>query len=80
MGPDPGDPMTETPWRGILTATALPFDADGAVDYARYADHVDWLVRNGPGGSDGHQWMATTITASSITPLRTTIRSRLAID
>ena len=42
--------MTETPWRGILTATALPFDADGAVDYARYADHVDWLVRN---GSDG---------------------------
>jgi len=25
----------------------------------------DWLVRNGPGGSDGHQWMATTITAAA---------------
>lgn len=42
--------MSNTPWRGILTATALPFDADGNVDYARYADHVDWLIRN---GSDG---------------------------
>ena len=42
--------MTEKPWRGILTATALPFDADGAVDFGRYAEHVTWLVRN---GSDG---------------------------
>jgi 4-hydroxy-tetrahydrodipicolinate synthase len=42
--------MSETPWRGIHTATALPFDADGNVDFARYADHVDWLIRN---GSDG---------------------------
>jgi 1-pyrroline-4-hydroxy-2-carboxylate deaminase len=42
--------MTTTPWRGILTATALPFSADGAVDYDRYADHVRWLVAN---GSDG---------------------------
>ena len=42
--------MTTTPWRGILTATALPFDADGNVDYARYDDHVQWLIRN---GSDG---------------------------
>jgi len=25
----------------------------------------DWLVRNGPGGSDGHQWMATTIKAAA---------------
>ena len=42
--------MTDTPWRGILTATALPFTADGAVDFDGYAAHVDWLVRN---GSDG---------------------------
>lgn len=42
--------MTTTPWRGILTATALPFDASGAVDFGRYAEHVTWLIRN---GSDG---------------------------
>lgn len=42
--------MTTTPWRGILTATALPFTADGAVDFEAYADHVGWLVTN---GSDG---------------------------
>jgi len=42
--------MTTTPWRGILTATALPFTADGAVDFGRYADHVTWLIAN---GSDG---------------------------
>ncbi|MFM7598399.1 MAG: dihydrodipicolinate synthase family protein [Actinomycetota bacterium] len=42
--------MTAKPWRGILTATALPFDASGAVDFGRYAEHVTWLIRN---GSDG---------------------------
>lgn len=42
--------MTTTPWRGILTATALPFDDSGAVDFGRYAEHVTWLIRN---GSDG---------------------------
>ncbi|MFM7210908.1 MAG: dihydrodipicolinate synthase family protein, partial [Actinomycetota bacterium] len=42
--------MTTKPWRGILTATALPFDASGAVDFGRYAEHVTWLIRN---GSDG---------------------------
>ena len=42
--------MTTTPWRGILTATALPFDTSGAVDFGRYAEHVTWLIRN---GSDG---------------------------
>ena len=42
--------MTTTPWRGILTATALPFTADGAVDFDRYGEHVAWLCQN---GSDG---------------------------
>jgi len=42
--------MTDKPWRGILTATALPFDANGAVDFGRYAEHVTWLIGN---GSDG---------------------------
>ena len=41
---------TSTPWRGILTATALPFAPDGSVDYDRYADHVTWLCTH---GSDG---------------------------
>lgn len=39
-----------TPWRGILTATALPFTPDGSVDFDRYADHVTWLCTH---GSDG---------------------------
>lgn len=39
-----------TPWRGILTATALPFASDGSVDHERYAEHVTWLIEN---GSDG---------------------------
>jgi len=33
----------------------------------------DWLVRNGPGGSDGHQWMAATVKAAA--PDRDDIRS-----
>ena len=41
---------TATPWRGILTATTLPFAADGSVDYDRYAEHVTWLCTH---GSDG---------------------------
>jgi 4-hydroxy-tetrahydrodipicolinate synthase len=40
----------ETPWRGIHTATALPFKADLSVDYDAYAEHVAWLTAN---GSDG---------------------------
>jgi 4-hydroxy-tetrahydrodipicolinate synthase len=39
-----------TPWRGILTATALPFAPDGSVDFGRYAEHVSWLCSH---GSDG---------------------------
>jgi 4-hydroxy-tetrahydrodipicolinate synthase len=34
----------------VLTATVTPFDADGAVDYDRYADICRFLVEN---GSDG---------------------------
>jgi 4-hydroxy-tetrahydrodipicolinate synthase len=34
----------------VLTATVTPFDADGAVDYERYADLCRFLVEN---GSDG---------------------------
>ena len=50
--------MTQTPWRGILVATALPFTADNQVDYDAYAEHVAWLVSNGcdgvvPNGSLG---------------------------
>ncbi|MBL8931104.1 MAG: dihydrodipicolinate synthase family protein [Kineosporiaceae bacterium] len=50
--------MTETPWRGILVATALPFTDDNRVDHDAYAEHVHWLVSNGcdgvvPNGSLG---------------------------
>lgn len=46
------------PWHGVLVATALPFDADLAVDYDRYAEHVAWLAAHGchgvtPNGSLG---------------------------
>ena len=34
----------------VLTATVTPFDADGGVDYERYADLCRFLVEN---GSDG---------------------------
>ena len=42
--------MSAMPWRGILTATALPFGVDGAVDYDRYAEHVEWLIAEGCDG------------------------------
>ena len=38
------------PWHGILTATATPFDADLAIDYEKYAQHVQWLAANGTQG------------------------------
>jgi dihydrodipicolinate synthase/N-acetylneuraminate lyase len=46
------------PWHGVLVATALPFDADLAVDDDRYAEHVAWLAAHGchgvtPNGSLG---------------------------
>ena len=54
--------MTETPWRGVLVATALPLRPAGgdamAVDLDGYADHLRWLAANGcdgvvPNGSLG---------------------------
>ena len=39
-----------TPWRGLYTATALPFDDDLGVDYDAYAEHVQWLAANGTDG------------------------------
>ncbi len=38
------------PWHGILTATATPFDEDLAIDYEKYAEHVQWLAANGTQG------------------------------
>jgi 4-hydroxy-tetrahydrodipicolinate synthase len=51
-------PERQAPWHGIMVATALPFDDDGAVDFDAYAEHVDWLLANGcdgvvPNGSLG---------------------------
>ncbi|MGO2542505.1 MAG: dihydrodipicolinate synthase family protein [Specibacter sp.] len=46
------------PWQGIHVATALPFNDDGSVDHASFAEHVAWLAANGcdgvcPNGSLG---------------------------
>jgi 4-hydroxy-tetrahydrodipicolinate synthase len=38
------------PWRGLYTATALPFTDDLSVDYDAYALHVQWLAANGTDG------------------------------
>ena len=38
------------PWHGILTATATPFDDHLAIDYEKYAQHVQWLAANGTHG------------------------------
>ena len=50
--------MSKQPWHGVLTATALPFNADLTVDYDAYAEHVAWQAANGcdgvvPNGSLG---------------------------
>jgi 4-hydroxy-tetrahydrodipicolinate synthase len=38
-------PISDTrPWRGLYTATALPFNDDLSVDYDSYAEHVQWLA------------------------------------
>ncbi|HET8614175.1 MAG TPA: dihydrodipicolinate synthase family protein [Actinomycetales bacterium] len=52
------------PWHGVIVATALPFTADGSVDYDRYAEHVAWLAENGchgvaPNGSLGEYQVLT---------------------
>ncbi|WP_406229466.1 dihydrodipicolinate synthase family protein [Nocardia sp. NBC_01009] len=40
----------ENPWRGLYTATALPFNDDLSVDYDGYANHVAWLAANSTDG------------------------------
>jgi dihydrodipicolinate synthase/N-acetylneuraminate lyase len=40
----------EAPWRGLYTATALPFNDDLSVDYDGYAEHVAWLAEHGVDG------------------------------
>jgi 4-hydroxy-tetrahydrodipicolinate synthase len=39
------------PWHGILTALATPFDQDLAVNYQKYAEHIQWLAANGTHGA-----------------------------
>ena len=33
-------PTADRPWRGVFTATALPFHDDLTVDFDAYAEHV----------------------------------------
>ena len=40
----------QAPWRGLYTATALPFNDDLSVDYDAYAEHVAWLAAAGTDG------------------------------
>lgn len=56
--------MTRKPWHGVLTATALPFNADGSVDWDAYGDHVAWQAASGchgvvPNGSLGEYQVLT---------------------
>ena len=37
-------------WRGIYTATALPFHDDLSVDFDAFGEHVAWLAANGTHG------------------------------
>src|SRR5918998_354865 len=37
----------DRPWRGLYTATALPFHEDLSIDYDSYAEHVAWLAEAG---------------------------------
>lgn len=39
------------PWRGVYTATALPFNEDLSVDYDGYAEHIQWLAAHGVDGA-----------------------------
>ncbi|MCW2287195.1 4-hydroxy-tetrahydrodipicolinate synthase [Leucobacter luti] len=41
---------TQKPWHGVIVASALPFTEDLAVDYDRFADHVQFLADNGCNG------------------------------
>jgi dihydrodipicolinate synthase/N-acetylneuraminate lyase len=59
-----GDVVRTEPWRGVLVANALPYDAGLSVDYDRYAEHVAWLAASGcdgitPNGSLGEYQVLT---------------------
>lgn len=43
-------PAQNTPWHGVLTATATPFTTDLTIDFDRYQEHVAWLAANGTHG------------------------------
>jgi len=50
--------MSRKPWHGVLTATALPYTANGEVDFEAFGQHVAWQAANGchgvvPNGSLG---------------------------
>ena len=46
----PAAAPSATPWRGVYTATALPFHDDLSVDFDAYAEHVAWLAAYGTHG------------------------------
>jgi dihydrodipicolinate synthase/N-acetylneuraminate lyase len=59
-----GDAVRTEPWRGVLVANALPYDASLSVDFDRYAEHVAWLAASGcegvtPNGSLGEYQVLT---------------------
>ncbi len=61
----------------VLTATVTPFDADGAVDYDRYAELCTYLVEN---GSDGVVVSGTTGEAPTLSDDERLELLRTAID
>jgi 4-hydroxy-tetrahydrodipicolinate synthase len=40
----------DAPWRGVYTATALPFNDDLSVDFDAYGEHVRWQAQMGVDG------------------------------
>lgn len=71
--------MEQFPWRGVLTATALPFDSpDLSVDLDAYAEHVRWLAENGcrgvvPNGSLGEYQVLSAAEREAV--VRTTVEA-----
>ncbi|QOC92014.1 dihydrodipicolinate synthase family protein [Micromonospora craniellae] len=59
------------PWHGVLVATTVPLDAQLAVDFDRYAEHVRWLAEEGcdgvtPNGSLGEYQTLTDAERSAL--------------
>ncbi|MCX4391235.1 dihydrodipicolinate synthase family protein [Micromonospora peucetia] len=71
--------MEQIPWRGVLTATALPFGSpDLSVDLDAYAEHVRWLAENGcrgvvPNGSLGEYQVLSAKERAAV--VRTTVEA-----